>query len=465
MNTTDTSTPEGAPPSTPPSIGADTGYPRPAYSWWVVFVLLLAMIVAYIDRHIVSLLVEPIKGDLGINDAQAGWLFSGFAIFYAVAGLPIGRWADRSSRRMIITLGILAWSAMTVACGLARNFPQLLLARIGVGVGEATISPATNSLVGDYFPRKTIPFALSVFQMGAIIGSGLAFLLGGIVVEIISDMPPVSAPFVGTLLNWQLAFIYVSVPGVLVVLLMATVREPLRRIVKNRDGTVQGRAGYSELWSFYRRNRMTIFTHHVGLSCVNLLGWAFVFWTPSFFERVHGLSAGEASQPFGLIFIIFGPMGALLAPYIAHRLSLRGRKDANVLGMMTGSVLAVPIIIAIQMISDISWVWLLYAPALAFINMPFGLGYGALTVIVPANIRAQATAIFALVIAAFGMGLGPVIAGAISDNLFTGADGVRYSLMTVTAIFGPLGIGILWLGRKPYGESLTRADEMHDAAQ
>lgn len=439
-------------------------YPRPAYSWWVVFVLLLAMIVAYIDRHIVSLLVGPIKEDMGINDAQAGWLFSGFAIFYAFAGLPLGRWADQRSRRMIVSIGIIAWSVMTVACGLARNFPQLLLARIGVGVGEASISPATNSLVGDYFPRDKIPFALSVFQLGAIIGSGLAFLLGGIVVEIVAAAPPVSVPYFGTLLNWQVAFISVGLPGVLVVLLMFTVREPLRRVVKNRDGTHQGKADWGDLWVFYRHNWATLVTHHVGLSCVNLLGWAFVFWTPTFFERVHGLSAGEASQPFGLIFIIFGPAGALLAPYIAHRLSQRGRKDANILGMMTGSVLAVPVIIAIQLISDISWVWLLYAPALAFINMPFGLGYGALTVIAPANIRAQANAIFAVVIAIFGMGLGPVIAGMISDNLFTGADGVRYSLMTVTAIFGPIGIGLLWLGRKPYAQSLMRADEMHGDA-
>lgn len=173
-------------------------FPRPAYAWWVVFVLGLALIVSYIDRHIVSILVEPIKRDLGISDASAGWLFMGFAIFHALAGLPLARIADRKSRRMLISIGIIAWSAMTMACGLARNFAQLMVARIGVGVGEATLAPATASLIGDYFPRDRVPMAMSVFHTGAVLGSGLAFLLGGMVVEFVSNAPPADLPLLGT---------------------------------------------------------------------------------------------------------------------------------------------------------------------------------------------------------------------------------------------------------------------------
>lgn len=450
--------------SNPAPSSAQDDYPSARYAWWVIFVLTIALIVSYIDRHIVSILVEPIKRDLKISDAQAGWLFSGFAIFYAFAGLPLARWADSKSRRKLITLGILAWSAMTVACGLARNFWQLFAARIGVGIGEASIGPATNSLVGDYFHRKDIPLALSVFQTGAIVGSGLAFLVGGLVVEAVDAAPAVVLPYVGTMLGWQMTFIYVGVPGIFVVLLMATVREPARRIFKGADGNAEGKASFHDLWRFYVRNKATFLLHHLGLSCVNLVGWAFVFWTPSFFERAHGLSSGEASQPFGIIFIIFGPAGGILGAYVARYLSDRGHKDANILGTMVGGALVVPCVMAIQVVPDIMWVWVLYAPALLFMNMPFGLGAGSLPVITPPNMRAQVAAIYSLTLSFAGMGLGPVVAGAISDNIFTGADGVRYSLMLLAGTFGPLGFLLLWFGRKPYAASLARADDLHDVS-
>lgn len=440
-------------------------FPRPAYAWWVVFVLGLALIVSYIDRHIVSILVEPIKRDLGISDASAGWLFMGFAIFHALAGLPLARIADRKSRRMLISIGIIAWSAMTMACGLARNFAQLMVARIGVGVGEATLAPATASLIGDYFPRDRVPMAMSVFHTGAVLGSGLAFLLGGMVVEFVSNAPPADLPLLGTLRAWQLSFIYVGLPGVLVVFLMATVREPVRRLIKNRDGSIQAKASLGDLLAYYRLNWRTFTLHHLGVSCLNLFGWAFVFWTPTFFLRVHGISAGEASQTFGAIFTVFGPLGTLAAPIIARYLSERGRKDANIIGMMVGAFISVPAIISIQLLTDLTWIWLLYVPASLFVTMPFGLAQGSLTVIAPPHMRAQIAAVYWVVVSVIGMGAGPVVAGLGSDILFTGEQGLRYSVMLVAAVFGPLGIGLLWLGRKPYARSLDRADAWDQAGQ
>lgn len=438
-------------------------FPNTTYAWWVVFVLCLALIVSYVDRHIVSILVEPIKRDLGISDARAGWLFMGFAIFHALAGLPLARFADRKSRRFLISLGIIAWSAMTMACGMARSFGQLMLARIGVGVGEATLAPAATSLIGDYFPRERVPLAISVFHLGAVLGSGLAFLLGGTVVEFVSNAPPVDLPILGTLRAWQLSFIYVGLPGVLVVFLMATIREPVRRLIKNRDGSVQAESSLRDLLAFYRLNWSTFTLHHLGVSSLNLFGWAFVFWTPTFFLRVHGVPAGEAAQMFGAIFLVFGPMGTLSAPLLARYLGARGRKDANMLALMAGAFISIPAIISIQILPDLTWIWLLYAPASLFVTMPFGLAQGSLTVVTPPHMRAQVAAVYWVVISVIGMGAGPVVAGLGSDLLFTGDDGLRYSLITVTAVFGPLGIGLLWLGRKPYARSLTRADTLHEA--
>lgn len=437
---------------------SEAPYPSSTYSWWVVFVLFLALIVSYIDRHIVSILVEPMKRDLGISDGQAGWLFMGFSIFHAFAGLPIARLADRKSRRMIISLGIIAWSITTVACGLARNFWQLFVARIGVGIGEATLAPATNSLLGDYFPRDRLPLAISFFHVGAVFGSAIAFLLGGAVFQLVTSLPAPDFPVIGTLRTWQLTFIYVGLPGVLVVLLMLSVREPARRLIRSNDGSVQAKASLRDLFDFYRSNAKTFILHHTGVSSLNLFGWAFVFWTPTFFERIHGLPSGEASQTFGIIFLIFGPLGTISAPFLARFFASRGRKDANILGIMAGAFISIPSILAIQMVSDMSLIWLLYAPAMMFVTMPFGLAQGSLPVITPPHMRAQVAAVYFVVISIIGMGVGPVVAGTITDYVFTGEQGVRYSLILVTAIFGPLGIGLLWFGRKSYASSLADAE-------
>ncbi len=435
------------------------GYPSERYAWWVMFVLTLALLVSFIDRQIVALVVEPLKSDLGIGDAQVGWLYGGFAIFYAVAGLPIAVMADRRSRRWIIAIGILAWSAMTVACGLSRNFFQLMLARIGVGVGEASLGPSTHSLVGDYFPPDKIPRAMSVFQIGAVVGTGLAFLIGGTVVELVKDSPPIDAGMFGTLKPWQLTFIYVGAPGVLVALLMMTVREPERR------STVKAGAfrlsDFAELRQFYTSNWKTVLAHHMGFTSLALVGWAFVFWTPTYFSRIHDVPAGQASQVFGWIFIVAGPLGVLWAPLMAEWLAKRGRRDANIVAGLIGGTAVLPIIVLIELSSSVLWAWVLYVPAVFLVNSPYGLANGALPVIAPPHLRAQIAALYALVGAVFGMGIGPPLGGAISDYIFTGPEGVRYSIMSMTCVFGPIGAGLLWWGRRHYALSLERASAYH----
>ena len=190
-------------------------YPNRAYAWFVVAVLIVAALVAYVDRQVVAIVVDPMKEDLGVGDAQIGWLYGVFAVFYAIAALPIAWLADRKSRRLIIAAGIFFWSLMTMACGLTRSYWNVLLARIGVGVGEATLSPATTSLVGDYFPREQVPLALSVFQTGPIMGSGIAFIIGGYVLGLVQDAEPLVLPYFGELRPWQQTFVYLGAPGLL----------------------------------------------------------------------------------------------------------------------------------------------------------------------------------------------------------------------------------------------------------
>jgi MFS family permease len=217
-------------------------WPKPARAWWTVIVLTFAYVVSFVDRTILSLLIEPIKADLALSDTQIA-LVQGiaFGLFYAAMGLPLGWLADRMSRRLLIGIGAGFWCLATAACGLAASFPQLFLARIGVGVGEAALSPAAMSMISDSFPKERRALPIGIYAGAAALGAGLALILGGSVIRLVSGASQVSLPLVGDVAAWQAAFILVGVFGLVLLPLMATVVEPLRR----NDSAVQGRCSAS----------------------------------------------------------------------------------------------------------------------------------------------------------------------------------------------------------------------------
>ena len=209
----------------------DAAWPKPAVAWYGVVVLLLAYTFAYVDRAILTVLVEPIQRDLHINDTQIALLHGfAFVIFYVTLGVPLGFVADRTNRKRLIVGSIAVWSLMTAACGLTSTFASLFAARIGVGIGEAGLSPASYSLISDQFPPSRRSSALGVYTLGIYFGSGLAILAGGLVVGLIGVQPTVTAPLIGVVKSWQLVFFVVGLPGLLVAALAATVREPVRRL-------------------------------------------------------------------------------------------------------------------------------------------------------------------------------------------------------------------------------------------
>lgn len=307
-------------------------YPHPALAWSIVALLVLASLVSFIDRQIVAIVVEPMKKDLGLTDSEVGWLYGIFALFYAMAALPIAWLADNRSRTVVIGIGVGFWSLMTAACGVAQNFWQVLLARMGVGVGEATLTPATNSLLGDYFPREKLPLALSVYQLGPILGSGIAFVIGGFVLTLVMDLEPMTLPGIGTLHPWQQTFVYLGLPGLLLAAVFLLMREPQRRVAVSGH-----RMAFDSVLRFYKENTRTLLCHHFGCLFLNLMGYAFVFWTVSYFVRVHHLDAADASQTFGWIFAIFGALGPLLIAVFGRQLEIRGRDDANITAAMIGA--------------------------------------------------------------------------------------------------------------------------------
>ncbi len=424
----------------------------PWTAWAVLALLMLASIVSFVDRQVVAIVVEPMKVDLAISDSQVGWLYGVFAVFYALAAWPIALMADSKSRKHIIAIGIFFWSVMTIACGLSRHFWQVFLARIGVGIGEASLGPATVSMTGDLFPREQIPLALSVFQTAAVMGSGIAFIIGGVVLELVQGAEPLVLPVVGELKPWQQTFVYVGLPGLLLAFVFLLLKEPARL-----QPPASRRASMRVLQGFYRQNLPAVAFHHLGFLSLALLGYAFVFWSVSYFTRVHGVDAAEAAQRFGWIFLLTGPIGPVAAAMFARKLSDRGRRDANIIAGMAAGCLAVPAIVLIQFAPSAAWAYALYVPAMIFVNAPFGIANGSLPVIAPSVIHAQVAAIYLFVVS-IGNLLGPPIAGYFNEVVFPEADGVRYSIISLTLAFGVIGVLMLQLARRPYAAALDRME-------
>ena len=216
----------------------DHSYPSSTSAWYAVVILTIAYVVSFLDRQLLSLVVPLVKRDLLLTDTQVSLLLGlAFALFYTTMGIPIGRLADKKSRRAIIAAGISFWCLMTAACGLAKNYTQLFLARVGVGVGEATLSPSSLSMIGDYFPKEKRGKALGLFNIGVSVGSGIAFIIGGQIIAYVASRDNLILPIIGEIYPWQALFIMVGLPGLIVAALMMTVKEPERseKIVLNND--------------------------------------------------------------------------------------------------------------------------------------------------------------------------------------------------------------------------------------
>ena len=272
---------------------------------------------AFIDRQIITLLVGPIKKDLGVSDTQMSLLLGfAFVMFYVFLGIPIARLADVRSRRLIIGIGIAIWSLMTAACGLTQNFWQLFAARVGVGVGEACNGPATFSMLTDYFPKEKLAKAASVLSIGFFVGSGLALLVGGSVIQLVSGMPDIAVPLVGSIHPWQLAFIVVGLPGLLVAASIRTVQEPRRRgiFVKGISGANPERPQampIRDVFRFLTDDWKTYGPMYAGMGLRSMVAFGAGAWIPTFFIRTYGWTAPQIGFAIGVILLTISPLGLL----------------------------------------------------------------------------------------------------------------------------------------------------------
>jgi MFS family permease len=421
------------------------------YAWYVVAMLILAYTFSFIDRQLLTLLVGPIRETLKISDTQLSLLHGfAFAIFYSIMGIPIGRLVDSRKRTTIIAVGVAIWSIMTALCGLSKGFIQLFMARIGVGVGEAALSPGAYSMIGDYFPPHQRPRALSLYVSAAYVGGGIATMAGG---TLIAMMTPIDLPIVGHLEAWQSLFILVGLPGLLVSLLMLTLREPARTDVK-----VGAMPRIAEVRAHLGRRKLAYALLITGYAVSGIMWNGAIAWIPTYFIRIYGWSASEVSLPYGLITIVSGTSGITLGGWIATRLRQRGRLDANILIGLLAIAIAMPSGIAACLASVPEVALGLFGVFLFGCAMPWGSAVAALQEITPNQMRGQVSAIYLFCLSLFGMGFGPTIVAGFTDHFFGNDAALGQSIALAIAITGPLSAVLLWLARAPYRHALTNVD-------
>lgn len=453
---------------TPQSPATEQPYPDPTRAWYMIGVLVLAYTFSFIDRQILGLLVNPIKRDLNIGDFEVGLLGGlAFALFYTFMGLPIGRLADRANRRNIIAAGIVFWSIMTAACGLAKNFWHLFLARMGVGVGEAALSPPAYSLIADTFPPDKLARALSVYSMGIFIGSALAYIVGAGVVQLVDQAPPVDIPYLGQIYAWQLTFFIVGLPGVLVALLMFTVREPVRRglqKVKRADGKEGVEAmPLRDVIGFIMKNRATYGSHFIGFALLAVFGYGTALWIPEFIRRFYDWPIYDAGYTYGFMILIFGIGGVVFGGWFCDRMRAKGRTDAYMRGTFIAALASAPCAIFFPLAGIIEVTLVLLAGTVFFGAMPAGAAAAALQAITPNQMRAQVSALYLFTVNLVGMGVGPGLVGFLTDFVFGDPSQLYLSLALTALLTIPPAIILLGWGLKHYRASVEESVQWREA--
>lgn len=425
---------------------------KPIIAWLALAVLVVAYTLSFIDRLILSLLVEPIKRDLQLGDVELSLLQGlSFAIFYTLAGIPLGRLVDVHRRTTIIWLGVASWSLMTASCGLAREYWQLFLARAGVGLGEAALGPAAYSLLGDLFRPEQRGVALGIFSAGSSIGAGLALIIGGVTVDVISAAGARTVPWIGTLQPWQLTLVYVGLPGLVVAGMVALIPEPARRddmhTVRVHSGTA---IPLREVIAHYKRHGSAIGLHHVGMGLSAMASYGILAWAPAMMMRLHGWTPREAGLMVGSSVLVAGTFGVIaggaLGDYLLRRGYMAGRLSAAAAAMALGGVGAVSYPLQESPLALAACLTLAMTGAF----MVIGTGAAALLDITPNRLRGQATAVFLFVTSILGIGLGPTVVAVVTDYVFGGGNAVQYALAIVPTLAFLLAAACFLIAHEPY---------------
>lgn len=417
-------------------------YQQASARYTALGLLTIAYVFNFIDRQILTILQESIKAELVLSDTQLGLLTGfAFALFYVVMGLPIARWADRGNRQSIIALSIAVWSGFTALSGSVQNFWQLLMVRIGVGVGEAGCSPPAHSMLSDIFPRSERATALSVYNTGISVGVLFGFLVGG---------------WINEFFGWRAAFLAVGLPGLLLALVVKVwLKEPIRnRLEPLKDQKVEEPPALTEVLAVLWRAK-TFRCLMLSSTLFAFAGYGLLNWLPSFYIRVHSMSTGALGTWFSLIIGIGGAVGTIGCGVLCDRL---GKQDARWYCWVTAIFMAcaVPCVAALLLVADTTVSLLLFIiPGVVLAAYPAPL-IAVTHGLVNNRMRAFSSAVVYLILNLLGLGIGPVAIGALSDGLSAqyGADGLRYAMVSMLPICYVLGVIFALLAARYIREDL-----------
>ena len=428
---------------------ADDGAFSPSYRTYALLLLTGVYTMNFIDRQILSILLEPIKLDLGLSDAQLGFLSGiSFAIFYATLGIPIAMLADRTNRRNIIAFTLALFSAMTAVCGLAQNFVHLALARIGVGIGEAGTSPPAHSIIADMFPTKERGTAMGIYSLGVNFGILIGFVVGG---------------WVAQWYGWRAAFHIVGLPGLLIALLVfLTLREPKRG---QSDGYKQDSspaphpiAVFKFLWSQRSFRHLAI-----GSGLAAFIGYGVVTWLPAYLMRSFEMEPGPIGTYLAFIIGVAGGAGTFLGGYVADKLSHRDIRWNTWVPAIAG-LIALPFSFGIYYFATSGEMALLFFVLPAFLgNLYLPTSLAMIQSVSTLRSRAAASALWLFIVNMIGMGIGPQAVGFLSDyyQQFFGIESLRYALFTLSFV-GIWSVFHLYLASRTLKADIARAQALSD---
>jgi MFS family permease len=415
----------------------------PGRSWFSVAIFLFVAIFAYLDRLIISLLVEPIRASLHVTDFQIGLLQGvAFGLFYAVFGIPIGWLVDRYSRRTIIYLGMTLWSVAASCCGLASTYWQLLIARFGVGIGEASLGPAVYSMIADLFPPRRMALAIGIFATGSSIGGAIAYMAGGVVIQKLEALGTVSFPVLGALEPWQMVFMLTGAPGIFTAMLVWLVPEPAR--TRHVPATSREPRQDHGLIRLLASNKRYFTCHFLGFGMIAVMAYGMAAWTPVMLMRRYGMSVSDVGMLLGLVNLLPGMAGFVFGGWFVDRWYARGTTDAHLRFFVYTSFIGIACAIIAFVLADTLWLFLPAYMALHFLQPFTGPSVAHLQLATPPRFRGRMTALFGMVFNFMGMCLGPPTVAFFTDFVFADPMQVNRSLAIVLVGGGLLAAGLLW---------------------
>ena len=434
-------------------LNSTTSWPKPIYAWFFTSILLFAYIISFIDRQMINYLVVPIKEDMGLTDFEIsfiqGW---GFVLAYIIFSIPFGRIVDKVNRVRVLIGGIIIWSVATAACGFSKNSWQLVLSRSGVGAGEAALTPASWSIISDLFPVEKRSFPMSIYLMGPYIGQGLSLLFGAQILRIYNE--PVTLFESIIVQPWQIIFLIIAIPGVILGLLMFALKDPVRKevLVSEKE---EGKDSIKEVFAYVINNIGAYMPLLIGSAFIVVLLYGVQSWVPTFLHRIHGWEHTRIGDQYGLVALFAGSLGVISGPMVEKYLTKLNFNAATIIVCIITAVALTIIgpITFLSLSSDIVLIGIFITSF--FITLPLALFATSLQNITPNQYRGVVSGLYVFTVNITGYGLGPMVVAFFTDKVFKNEMAIDLSMAAMFLICGPISFFIFYLGRKPFAKALV----------